>query len=83
MSDATNDPINQKLPKMEFEWFSGGNIHGANVEFVKNIIRNEINHNVVIPTGRKYGTIEVNCEKLHLKQNLALAGLSGGTFFVR
>lgn len=82
MSDATNDPINQKLPKMEFEWFSGGNIHGANVEFVKNIIRNEINHNVVIPTGRKYGTIEVNCEKLHLKQNLALAGLSGGTFFV-
>ena len=82
MSEASNDPLGQKLPKMDFEWFSGGNIQGANVDFVKNIVRNEINHNMLQSEGQKCGTIEVNCEKLHLKQNFALAVLSGGTFFV-
>lgn len=82
MSEPSNEPIAQKLPKMEFDWFSGGDIQGANVDFVKNIIRNEINKNIASSTGQKQGTIEVNCEKLHLKQNLALAGLSGGTLFI-
>lgn len=82
MSQPSNEPITQKLPKMEFEWYSGGDVQGANVDFVKNIIRNEINHNIVSSEGQKQGTIEVNCEKIYLKQNLALAGLSGGTFFI-
>ena len=82
MSEPTKDPIVQKLPKMDFDWFSGGDIQGANVDFVKNIVRNEINQNIVSTEGQKQGTIEVNCEKLHLKQNLALAGLSGGTLFI-
>ena len=82
MAEASKDPLNQKLPKMEFEWFSGGDIQGANVDFVKNIVRNEINYNVIKSAGQKAGTIEVNCEKLHLKQNLALTVLSGGTFFI-
>lgn len=82
MAEASKDPLNQKLPKMEFEWFSGGDIQGANVDFVKNIVRNEINYNVIKDAGQKAGTIEVNCEKLHLKQNLALAALSGGTLFI-
>ena len=82
MSEATKDPISNKLPKMDFEWFAGGDVQGANVDFVKNIVRNEIYQNVVSQEGQKQGKIEVNCEKLHLKQNLALAGLSGGTFFI-
>ena len=82
MSEASNDPIGQKLPKMDFEWFTGGDVQGANVDFVKNIVRNEISHNMIQSSGQKCGTIEVNCEKLHLKQNLALAALSGGTFLV-
>lgn len=82
MSQPSNEPITQKLPKMDFEWYSGGDVQGANVDFVKNIIRNEINHNIVSSEGQKQGTIEVNCEKIYLKQNLALAGLSGGTFFI-
>ena len=67
---------------MDFEWFAGGDIQGANVDFVKNIVRNEIYQNIASTTGQKQGSIEVNCEQLHLKQNLALAGLSGGTLFV-
>ena len=82
MSEPTNDPIAQKLPKMDFEWFTGGDVQGINVDFVKNIVRNEINHNVVSSEGQKQGTIEVNCEKIRLKQNLALAGISGGTLFM-
>lgn len=82
MSQATENQLSQKLPKMDFEWFTGGDIQGANVDFVKTIVRNEINHNIISSEGQKQGTIEVNCEKAYLKQNLALAGLSGGTLFV-
>ena len=82
MSQATNDPISHKLPKMEFEWYTGGDIQGANVDFVKNIVRSEINHNIISSEGQKQGTIEVNCNRVYLKQNLALAGLSGGTLFI-
>ena len=76
MSEASKDPITHKLPKMEFEWFPGGDIQGANADFVKNIVRNEINQNVISNSGIKQGSIEVNCEKLHLKQNLGLVFLS-------
>ena len=81
MSEATNNPISQPLPKMEFEWYSGGDIKGANVDFVKNIVRNEINKNIVSNTGQKQGTIEVNCEKIHLKLNLGLTVLSAATLY--
>lgn len=81
MSDASKDPMTHKLPKMEFEWFPGGDIQGANVDFVKNIVRNEINKNIITESGAKQGSIEVNCEKLHLRQNLALSYLSGLTLF--
>ncbi len=82
MSEPTNDPVAQKLPKMDFEWFTGGDVQGINVDFVKNIVRNEVNRNVVSSEGQKQGTIEVTCDKIHLKQNLALAGFSGGTLFM-
>lgn len=82
MSQPTNDPVAQKLPKMDFEWFTGGDVQGVNVDFVKNIIRNEVNHNVVSSDGQKQGTIEVTCDRIRLKQNLFLAGLSGGTLFM-
>ncbi len=82
MSEPTNDPVAQKLPKMDFEWFTGGDVQGINVDFVKNIVRNEVYHNVVSSEGQKQGTIEVTCDKIHLKQNLALAGISGGTLFM-
>lgn len=82
MSQATNNPISQKLPKMDFDWFSSGEVQGGNVDFVKNIVRSEIYQNVVSSEGQKQGRIEVTCDKLILKQNLALAGLSGGTLFV-
>ncbi len=81
MSDASKNPIGQKLPKMDFEWFAGGDIRGANVDFVKNIVRNEINQNIISDAGQKRGTIEVACKKVHLKQNLGLAFLSGFTLF--
>ena len=81
MSEPSKDPVANKLPKMEFEWFTGS-IQGANEDFVKNIVRNEINQNIISSEGQKQGTIEVTCDKLVLKQNLALAGISGGTLFV-
>lgn len=81
MSEATADPLANKLPKMDFEWYTSGNIRGANVDFVKNIIRNEVNHNIINSMGQQQGTIEVNCEKLHLTQNLGLAFMSGFTLF--
>lgn len=85
MSEASNDPIGQKLPKMDFEWFTGGDVQGVigtDVDFVKNIVRNEISHNMIQSSGQKCGTIEVNCEKFHSKPNLALTALSVGTLFV-
>lgn len=80
MSEASQNPLGQKLPKMDIEFYAN-NVRGANVDFIKNIIRNEITHNIISNTGRQRGTIEVNCERVILKQNLAIAALSGGTFF--
>ena len=82
MSEASKNPISQKLPKMEFEWYAGGNIQGANVDFIKNIVRNEINQNIISNSGQKAGKIEVVCEHARLKQNLGWAVLSGGTLFM-
>lgn len=82
MAEASKEPLTQQLPKMDFEWFSGGDIQGVNVDFVKNIVRNEINQNIISSAGPKQGTIEVNCEKLHMKQNLGLTALSGATLFI-
>lgn len=80
MSEPTHNPINQKLPKMGVEWFSG-TIIGANEMFVKNIVCGEINQNIIAPNGQKQGTIEVKAEQIQLKQNLGLAFLSGFTLF--
>ncbi len=80
MSEASKDPITNKLPKMELDWYQG-DIKGANFDFVKNIINNEINSNIISTTGKKQGTIEVNCKKLHLKINGGLTALSGLTCY--
>ncbi len=82
MSEATKDPLAQKLPKMEFEWYSNDVRGFVDVNFVSNIIRNEITHNIVAANGTKSGKIEVICKKLHLKQNFLWASLSGATLFV-
>lgn len=85
MSEPTHNPINQKLPKMEIQYYSGGDIliadQRANVEFVKNIINSEINQNIITPTGQKQGSIEVKFDRVHLKQNLIFPFLSGFTLF--
>ena len=81
MSDPTNNPIREKLPKMDIDWYSGGNIQGVDVDFVKNIIRGEINQNIISSTGQKTGKIEVNCERIRLSQNFGLAYLSGLSLF--
>lgn len=81
MSEATNDPLTTKLPKLGFEWYTSGNVQGVNVDFVKNIVRNEINKNMINSSNAQQGTIEVNCEKLQLKQNLMFSALSGFTLF--
>lgn len=81
MSEASKDPLPQQLPRMEFDWFSSGNVKGANEDFVKTIVRNEINQNIISQTGLKQGRIEVKCEQLSLKSNMALPFLSGLTLF--
>lgn len=81
MSEASNNPLAQKLPKMNIEWTSGGVVSGANVDFVKNIISNEINHNIIANTGQKQGAIEINYESIKLKQNPIFPFLSGFTLF--
>lgn len=80
--EPSENPIAQKLPKMEIEYY-GGDIQGANdyVSFVNNIARNEINKNIIAASGVKQGSIEVCCEKLHLRENLGFAVLSGITLF--
>jgi hypothetical protein len=83
LTPASENPIAQKLPKMELEWNYGGDIQGAYnyVDYVKNIARNEINKNIIAASGVKQGSIEVYCEKLHLRENLGFAVLSGITLF--
>ena len=76
MSEPTNNPIREKLPRMDIDFYAG-DVQGANVDFVKNIVRGEINQNIVASSGQRQGTIEVNCERVYLKQNLALAYVSG------
>ena len=68
MSEPSQNPVGQKLPKMDIEFYAN-NVKGANVDFIKNIVRNEITHNIISDAGVKRGTIEVNCEKIFLKQN--------------
>lgn len=81
MSEPTSNPISEKFPRLEIDWYSGGDIIGTDVDFVKNIIRGEIYQNIAAPSGSKSGTIEVRCEKIHVKQNLVFAFLSGFTLF--
>lgn len=82
MSEATKDPIAQKLPKMEFEWYTNDVQGFIDVGFVSNIVRNEISHNIISGTGTKCGKIEVICKQLHVKNNFLWASLSGATLFV-
>lgn len=85
MSEPTHNPINPKLPKMEIDYFSGGDIliadQSANLDFIKNVINGEIQKNITTSAGQKQGTIEVKYDKVHLTQNIALAWLSGFTLF--
>ena len=37
MSEASQNPLGQKLPKMDIEFYAN-NVRGANVDFIKNII---------------------------------------------
>lgn len=80
MSEPNNNPLTQKLPQMGIEYL-GGVVTGANVDFVKNIVSNEINHNIIGNTGERQGTIEVNYERIQLKQSIGLPFLSGFTLF--
>ena len=89
MSEASKEPIAHKLPKMEFEWYTKGDVKGpmgmpgdSFSEFVKGMVRDEVSKNITAATGKKAGTIEVNCEKLHVKQNIGYAWLAGFTYFM-
>ena len=85
MSEPSREPIAQKLPKMDFEWYTKGDVKGSlgtpdetwAEEFIKGIVRDEINQNIATTTGAKQGTIEVSCEKLHIKRNAGFALLTG------
>ena len=37
MSEPSQNPIGQKLPKMDIEFYAN-NVRGANVDFIKNIV---------------------------------------------
>ena len=80
MSNATENPVEQKLPRMEIEWYSG-DIIGANIDFAKTVIRNEMSHNIISKTGQKRGSIEVEFKKLHLKCNMAPLVFSAFTLY--
>ena len=80
MSDASNNPLPQKLPKMKIEWVPV-QVNGINEAFVKNIINNEINNNIISSNGPSVGTIEVRGEQMKLRQNLLLPLLSGFSLF--
>lgn len=80
MSEPTNNPISEKLPRMDINWYSG-DCQGVNVDFVKNIVNGELNQNIISTAGQKQGSIEVKFDKIHAKQNLIFPFLSGLTLF--
>ncbi len=81
MEQAQNDPIPMKLSNLDYE-FTSENVSGGNPQFIDNMVRSEVRKNIIQEgEGQICGTIAVNCNKMYVKQNLALAGISGGTFF--
>lgn len=80
MSEPTNDPVRQKLPKMELVWRSGEGINANDLDFVKNIIRGDINNNIINSTGEKQGKIEVKIDRINTEKNAAFIALSYFTF---
>lgn len=82
MSQASNNSIPEKLPKMPIEWTNSGNVIGGQPDFIKTIVINEINTNVINNNNHSsLGKLEVKLDKFHLKQNLGLAFVSGLTLF--
>ena len=60
MSEASKEPIAHKLPKMEFEWYTKGDVKGpmgmpgdSFSEFVKGMVRDEVSKNITAATGKK------------------------------
>lgn len=80
MSEPTNDPVRQKLPKMEIAYLSGDGIDADDLNFVKNIISSDINNNIINATGEKQGKIEVKIDRLNTEKNAAFIALSYFTF---
>ena len=81
MSEAGRYPIKQKLPNMDFDWYAGDDVSSTNVDVIKDIVHNEINKNIVTHSGQKSGTIEIVCERAHLKRNFVWTIISGLTGF--
>ncbi len=81
MEQAQYDPIPERLGNLDYH-FTSENVSGGNPQFIDNIVQSEIRKNIISEgDGKITGNISVNCNKMRIKQNLFLAGLSGGTFF--
>lgn len=80
MSEATNDPINQKLPKMDIIFQNKKT--NDDYSLVNNIVRNEINHNIIDFSAQKRGIIEVDCKIEHSSNiifgSLFISVITGG-----
>ena len=53
-----------------------------NAQFINNVVNSEVERNIMKEGEKPLGTLEVKCEKFHLKSGLLFPILSGGTLFI-
>ena len=81
MEQAQYDPIPNKIPTLEYD-YSYVNVLGGNAQFINNVVNSEVERNIMKEGENPLGTLEVKCEKFHLKSGLLFPILSGGTLFI-
>ena len=83
MSQASNNPLPEKLPKMTLDWTDLGNNKGSNPDFIKTIVQNEINKNVLEKESgsRPIGRVEVDLDKFNISQGWGMYVTSAITLF--
>lgn len=81
MEQAQYDPIPNKIPTLEYD-YSYVNVLGGNAQFINNVVNSEVERNIMKEGEKPLGTLEVKCEKFHLKSGLLFPILSGGTLFI-
>ena len=81
MEQAQYNPIPNKIPTLEYD-YSYVNVLGGNAQFINNVVNSEVERNIMKEGEKPLGTLEVKCEKFHLKSGLLFPILSGGTLFI-